>query len=65
MLPDPADRGKDLGIMNVASNVPQAVAPLLGALVVVALGGFEGLFLLSAVVTSLGAVSILLVEKVR
>jgi MFS family permease len=65
VLPDPADRGKDLGIMNVASNVPQAVGPLLGAFVVVALGGFQGLFLLSAAVTALGAVSILLVEKVR
>ena len=65
VLPDPHDRGKDLGIMNVASNVPQAAAPLLGALVVYALGGFEGMFLLSAAVTSLGAVSILLVEKVR
>jgi MFS family permease len=65
VLPDPADRGKDLGIMNVASNVPQAVGPLLGALVVVYLGGFQGLFLLSATVTALGAVSILLVEKVR
>jgi MFS family permease len=65
VLPDPADRGKDLGIMNVASNVPQAVGPLLGALVVVGLGGFQGLFLLSAAVTALGAVSILLVEKVR
>jgi hypothetical protein len=51
--------------MNVASNVPQAAAPLLGALVVYMLGGFEGMFLLSAAVTSLGAVSILLVEKVR
>jgi MFS family permease len=65
VLPDPHDRGKDLGIMNVASNVPQAAAPLLGALVVVGLGGFQGLFLLAAAVTSLGAVSILLVEKVR
>jgi MFS family permease len=65
VLPDPHDRGKDLGIMNVASNVPQAVGPLLGAFVVVYLGGFQGLFMLSAAVTALGAVSILLVEKVR
>ena len=47
VLPDAADRGKDLGIMNIASAVPQALAPLLGAYVVVALGGFTGLFLLS------------------
>ncbi|GMA96215.1 MFS transporter [Pseudolysinimonas kribbensis] len=27
VLPDPADRGKDLGIMNIALAVPQALAP--------------------------------------
>ena len=31
VLPDPQTRGKDLGIMNIATAVPQAVAPLLGA----------------------------------
>ena len=58
VLPDAADRGKDLGIMNIASAVPQAVAPLLGAFVVVSLGGFVGLFLLSGLVALLGAATI-------
>jgi MFS family permease len=35
VLPDVHSRGKDLGIMNIATAVPQAVAPLLGALIVV------------------------------
>lgn len=35
VLPDAHSRGKDLGIMNIATAVPQAVAPLLGALIVV------------------------------
>jgi MFS family permease len=34
VLPDAHSRGKDLGIMNIATAVPQAVGPLLGALVV-------------------------------
>ena len=42
VLPDPADRGKDLGIMNIANAVPQAIAPLLGAMVVAAFSGFTG-----------------------
>jgi MFS family permease len=36
VLPDSHSRGKDLGIMNIATAVPQAVGPLLGALVVLA-----------------------------
>ena len=65
VLPDAADRGKDLGIMNIASAVPQAVAPLLGAFVVVSLGGFTGLFLLSGLVALLGAATITPIRTVQ
>lgn len=65
VLPDPQDRGKDLGIMNVAFQVPQALAPLLGAFVVDALGGFRGLFMLSAVAAILGAIVVSLVRRVK
>jgi MFS family permease len=65
VLPDAHTRGKDLGIMNIATAVPQAVAPLLGALIVVAIGGFQGLFLLAAATTLLGALAILKVRTVR
>jgi len=65
VLPDPADRGKDLGIMNIATAVPQALAPLLGALVVVGLGGFMTLFLLSGLATILGALVILPIRSVK
>jgi MFS family permease len=65
VLPDPHTRGKDLGIMNIATAVPQALAPLLGALVVAALAGFTGLFLLSAVAALLGALAVLPIRSVR
>jgi MFS family permease len=65
VLPDPASRGKDLGIMNVASAVPQAVAPLFGALTVAVLGGFQGLFVLAAVCAFAGAVAVARVKAVR
>ena len=39
VLPDAHSRGKDLGIMNIATAVPQAVGPLLGALVVLLFAG--------------------------
>jgi MFS family permease len=65
VLPDAHTRGKDLGIMNIATAVPQAIAPLLGALIVVAIGGFQGLFLLAAAATLLGALAILPIRTVR
>ena len=65
VLPDAADRGKDLGIMNIASAVPQAVAPLIGAFVVVSLGGFTGLFLLSGLAALLGAATVSPVRSVQ
>ncbi|UDF13935.1 MFS transporter [Antiquaquibacter oligotrophicus] len=65
VLPDPHTRGKDLGIMNIATAVPQALAPLLGALVVALLVGFQGLFILSAVAALLGAAAVLPIRSVR
>jgi len=65
VLPDPHTRGKDLGIMNIATAVPQAIAPLLGAWVVAAIAGFTGLFALSAIVAILGALAIVPVKSVR
>lgn len=65
VLPDAQSRGKDLGIMNIASAVPQAIAPLLGAFIVAALVGFQGLFLLAASVALLGALAVLPIKGVR
>ena len=65
MTYDPHTRGKDLGIMNIATAVPQAVAPLLGAFVVAMLVGFQGLFILSAVAALLGAAAVLPIRSVR
>ncbi len=65
VLPDAQSRGKDLGIMNIASAVPQAIAPLVGAFVVAAVAGFQGLFLLAAAVAFLGALAVLPIKGVR
>ncbi len=65
VLPDSHTRGKDLGIMNIATAVPQAFAPLLGAFVVAAVGGFTGLFVFSAIAAALGGLAILPLRSVR
>ena len=65
VLPAAESRGKDLGIMNLASAIPQAIAPMIGALVVIAFGSFSALFVASAVVGLAGAVTVLPIKSVR
>ena len=65
VLPNSHTRGKDLGIMNIATTVPQAVAPLLGAYLVFLFTGFTGLFIVSAIAAALGGLAILPVKKVK
>ncbi|MGX5680847.1 MFS transporter [Schumannella luteola] len=65
VLPNSHTRGKDLGIMNIATTVPQAVAPLVGAFIVAYLGGFVGLFIVSAATAAVGGLAILPVRSVK
>jgi MFS family permease len=65
VLPDPASRGKDLGIMNIATAVPQALGPLVGAGLVAAFDGFTALFLFAAVAGLAGAWATSRVRSVR
>lgn len=62
VLPDAADRAKDLGIMNVGSVGPQALAPLAASVIIGSLGGYSILFGTAGVTTLIGAA---LVYRVR
>lgn len=62
VLPAASDRAKDLGVLNVANSLPQVMAPLLTALILANLGGYRGLFAMSALTTMLAAV---LMSRVR
>lgn len=62
VLPTASDRAKDLGVLNVANALPQVIAPLLTALILANLGGYRGLFAVSALATTLAAV---LMSRVR
>lgn len=67
VLPDPDDAAKDLGVFNIASAVPQSIAPALGA-VLVGVGGSDNYALLlvtAAVICVAGALAIVPVKKVR
>ncbi|MEV8454102.1 MFS transporter [Streptomyces sp. NPDC052095] len=62
VLPDAADRAKDLGVINIANSGPQVLAPALAAPVIAHLGGYTGLYTATALVTLIGGV---LVHRIR
>jgi MFS family permease len=65
VLPDAASRSKDLGIMNIGTNVPQALAPVLAALIIDQIGGYRVLFGASGLLTFIGAVLVFRIKSVR
>jgi MFS family permease len=65
VLPDARDRAKDLGIMNVGSVGPQALAPLGASVIIGTLGGYGVLFGTAGVTTTLGALLVYRIKSVR
>ena len=65
VLPDAATRAQDLGIMNVGSVGPQALAPLAAGLIITSLGGYPVLFAASGVTTVVGALLVFRIRSVR
>ncbi|WP_219417059.1 MFS transporter, partial [Pseudonocardia nigra] len=62
VLPAAADRGKDLGVVNIANSLPQVLAPVIAAPVVTHLGGYPVLYAVAAAFALLGGV---LVGRIR
>ncbi|MER7536979.1 MFS transporter [Streptomyces sp. NPDC097704] len=62
VLPEAADRAKDLGVINIANSGPQVLAPALASPVIAHLGGYTGLYTTAALAILLGGV---LVRRVR
>ncbi len=62
VLPAAGDRGKDLGVINIANSLPQVLAPVVAAPIVTHLGGYPVLYVLSALVGVAGSV---LVYRIR
>lgn len=56
VLPDEHDHARDLGVVNVSAALGQLVGPLIGALLVAAVGGFWLLFAASAVLSVVGGI---------
>lgn len=64
VLPTATDRGKDMGVINIANSLPQVFAPLLAFLSVQYLGGYVTLFVLAAIIGLLGAVFVVKIKGV-
>ncbi|QNE16134.1 MFS transporter [Pseudarthrobacter sp. NBSH8] len=64
VLPQAADRGKDMGVINVANSLPQVFAPVLAFLAVTYFGGYLTLFITAAVIGLLGAVFVVKIKGV-
>ena len=62
MLPKAEERGRDVGVMNLAVAGPNMAAPVLAAFALAQLGGYPGLYVFAGVLTAIGAV---LVYRVR
>ncbi|TCC04014.1 MFS transporter [Kribbella soli] len=62
VLPNARNRGKDLGVINIANSLPQVLAPAIAAPIVKHLGGYPVLYLLASSVTLLAGV---LVTRIR
>jgi len=59
------DAGKDLGILNVATNIPQALSPSIALLIISTLGGYAMLFVFAIVFVVLAAVATAPIKAVR
>jgi MFS family permease len=56
VLPSRADAGRDLGIINIASAVPQVIGAPIAGLVVAGVGGYRGLFVFAGLLALAAAV---------
>ena len=65
VLPVPAKRARDVGIMTVAIAAANIASPLFAAFALARLGGYPGLYLASGGLVLLGSLAILPVRSVR
>lgn len=62
---DGAAAGKDLGILNVATNIPQAMSPALAGIIIASFGGYPALFVFGIVAVIAAALVLIPIKSVR
>lgn len=56
---------KDLGILNIATNIPQAMSAAVAGLIITWLGGFPMLFVFGIIFIILAALATIPIKSVR
>lgn len=57
--------GKDLGILNVATNIPQAMSPAIAGILIGTFGGYPALFVFGMVSVAIAAFVLIPIRSVR
>ncbi|WP_198165958.1 MFS transporter [Agromyces laixinhei] len=65
VLPEAADNGKDVGIINLAIGLPNVLAPVIAAIAVQQLGGYVGLYLFAGALALAGGLLVYRIRGVR
>ncbi len=65
VLPSVNDRGKDMGIINIANTLPQSLAPVVAAYIISTTHSYFALFTIGAVITLLGILVVRPIKAVR
>lgn len=65
VLPTALDRGRDLGVINVANSMPQVLAPAIAAPIVAHAGGYPTLYVASSLFALAGAALVYRIKSVR
>jgi len=70
VLPNKDDTAKDLGVLNIANNIPQSIAPAIAPAIIAfgattALGGYTTWYLFGAIISLAGAVLVYRIKGVK
>ncbi|KIA71483.1 hypothetical protein ANMWB30_39860 [Arthrobacter sp. MWB30] len=56
---------KDLGILNIATNIPQAMSPVVASVLISSFGGYPALFIFGMAAVAIAAVVLVPIKSVR
>lgn len=65
VLPNQTGYAKDMGVINIANASPQVLAPVIAAPIVVSAGGYTMLYVLSGIISVVGAIMVFKIKSVR
>lgn len=65
VLPDADNAGKDLGIINITTTLPQTIGVTVGGIAIALFGGYVALLPFAMIVTALGAVLLMFIRGVK